>query len=59
MEEATAAFQKAAESKAAYAFGLVDPSGAVIVDSSPKFLRVAMEKFGDDSHVGSASRGDS
>ena len=26
--------------------------GAIIVDSSPKFLRVAMEKFGDDSRVG-------
>ncbi|MET0909530.1 MAG: class I SAM-dependent methyltransferase, partial [Ilumatobacteraceae bacterium] len=27
-------------------------AGAVIVDSSPKFLRVAMDKFGDDSRVG-------
>ena len=27
-------------------------AGAVIVDSSPKFLRVALEKFGDDSRVG-------
>ena len=27
-------------------------AGAVIVDSSPKFLRVALEKFGDDAHVG-------
>jgi SAM-dependent methyltransferase len=27
-------------------------AGAVIVDSSPKFLRVALEKFRDDSRVG-------
>jgi SAM-dependent methyltransferase len=27
-------------------------AGAVIVDSSPKFLRVAVEKFGDDPRVG-------
>ena len=27
-------------------------AGAVIVDSSPKFLRVAVEKFGDDPAVG-------
>ena len=27
-------------------------AGAVIVDSSPKFLRVALEKFGDDPAVG-------
>ena len=27
-------------------------AGAVIVDSSPKFLRVALEKFGDDPTVG-------
>ena len=27
-------------------------AGIVIADSSPKFLRVAMEKFGDDNHVG-------
>jgi SAM-dependent methyltransferase len=27
-------------------------AGIVIVDSSPKFLRVALDKFADDSHVG-------